>query len=131
AIMPSRERHERGAHYTPEDAIHEHVVLPSLVAPWRARIREARDLPDLRAIHEDLTRLRVLDPACGTGNFLLVALDALASLEREVLDTAERLHGAEARRALAAAGSIGATQLFGIDVDPAAVELAKVTLALG
>ena len=67
ATMTGAERHERGAHYTPEAAILEHVVRPSLVEPWRERIRAASTPEELLALHEALTRLRILDPACGSG----------------------------------------------------------------
>jgi len=130
ASMTARERHLRGAHYTPEAAIFEHVVRPSLVLPWRARIREASTLEELRVLGDALTKVRVLDPACGSGNFLYVAYRALKRLELEVLEKVHESFSAEAKRRVGAATSIQARQFFGLDTDPFAVELAKVTLML-
>jgi SAM-dependent methyltransferase len=130
ASMSERERHTRGAHYTPEAAIFEHVVRPSLVLPWRTRIREASTLKDLRVLRDSLTKLRVLDPACGSGNFLYVAYRELKRLELEVLDKVHENFSAEARRMVGSATSIQTRQFFGLDTDPFAVELAKVTLML-
>ena len=130
ASMTTTERHTRGAHYTPEAAIFEHVVRPSLVLPWRTRIREASTFKDLRMVRDGLTKVRVLDPACGSGNFLYVAYRELERLELEVLDKVHENFSAEARRMVGSATSIQTRQFFGIDTDPFAVELAKVTLML-
>lgn len=131
ASMTARERHRRGAHYTPEAAIFEHVVRPSLVLPWRTRIREASTLRDLRRVRDGLTKVRVLDPACGSGNFLYVAYRELKRLELEVLEKVHENFSAEARLMVGSATSIQTRQFFGLDTDPFAVELAKVTLMLG
>ena len=130
ASMTTRERHMRGAHYTPEAAIFEHVVRPSLVLPWRTRIREASTLKDLRMVRDGLTKVRILDPACGSGNFLYVAYRELKRLELEVLEKVHEKFSAEARLMVGSATSIQTRQFFGLDNDPFAVELAKVTLML-
>ena len=131
ASMTVRERHMRGAHYTPEAAIFEHVVRPSLVLPWRTRIHEASTLKELRVLRDALTKLRILDPACGSGNFLYVAYRELKRLELEVLEKVHENFSAEARRMVGSATSIQTRQFYGLDSDPFAVELAKVTLMLG
>ncbi|MBK9261429.1 MAG: class I SAM-dependent DNA methyltransferase [Polyangiaceae bacterium] len=129
ATMNATERHERGAHYTPEAAIYEHVVRPTLVAPWVTRIREASTRNELLAAHDALTNIRILDPACGSGNFLHVAYCALKRLEIELLTKLRARF--PAAKPQGSAKSIRTQQLFGIDTDPFAVELAKVTLMLG
>ena len=55
ATMTPIERHERGVHYTPNNAILDYVVRPTLVDPWRARIHEASTLDELRAVRYALT----------------------------------------------------------------------------
>ncbi|MRG98133.1 N-6 DNA methylase [Polyangium spumosum] len=131
ATMNEDERHERGAHYTPEAAIFEHVVRPSLIQPWRARIREAATLKELLPLRDALTKLRILDPACGSGNFLYVAYRELKRLELELLEKVHERFSAETRLKVGSTTSIQTRQFFGIDKDAFAVELAKVTLMLG
>ena len=88
-----------GAHYTPRAYV-ERLVLPTIIEPLRAdweavkaaavELADAGDKPgavaELRRFHEGLCRVTILDPACGTGNFLYVALEYLKRLEGEVLD---------------------------------------------
>ncbi|MEO5728879.1 MAG: DNA methyltransferase, partial [Byssovorax sp.] len=93
-------------------------------------IREASTLKELRMLRDGLTKVRVLDPACGSGNFLYVAYRELKRLELEVLEKVHENFSAEARRMVGSATSIQTRQLFGLDTDPFAVELAKVTLML-
>ncbi len=119
------ERHAFGAHFTSEFDIQK-VVGPTIVRPWRERIEAAgKDPARLAAALDDLRRFRVLDPACGSGNFLFVAYREMKRLERDLL---VRLQRAKAKIELASAVSI--QQFHGIDILPFAVELAKVTLML-
>lgn len=122
--MDPTERHIRGVHYTPSQAIYEYVVRPTLFEPWQDRIDKAETESDLLRLHENLTSLRILDPACGSGNFLMVAHRALIQLERDILEKAQRDF------ALVVSPSVSIRQLFGIDIDPFAVELAKASLCL-
>ncbi len=108
------ERHALGAHYTPRAYV-ERLVLPTVVEPLRAdwanaqaaalllaheadalegkkreaKLDEAR--AELRRFHHQLCTTRVLDPACGSGNFLYVTLEHLKRLEGEVLNQLEAL----------------------------------------
>ncbi len=82
--MDEKARHAFGAHFTHEFAIHK-VVGPTIVRPWRQRMDAAGKDPDkLRAVLDALRRFRVLDPACGSGNFLFVAYRECKRLEREL-----------------------------------------------
>ena len=49
----------------------------------------------VRAFHDKLCQTRILDPACGTGNFLYVSLELLKRLEGEVLEALANLGGQE------------------------------------
>jgi SAM-dependent methyltransferase len=123
--MEKEQRHAFGAHFTSEFDIQK-VVGPTIVRPWRERIETAgKDPARLVSALEDLRRFRVLDPACGSGNFLFVAYREMKRLERDLL---VRLQRAKAKIELASAVSI--QQFHGIDNQPFAVELAKVTLML-
>jgi type II restriction/modification system DNA methylase subunit YeeA len=68
----------------------------------------------------------VLDPACGSGNFLYVALQSLKDLEREAITW-----GSLTMRFVAQYPQVGPHQLHGIEVNPYAAELARVTIWIG
>ncbi len=139
-------RAELGAHYTSRADI-EALVEPVLMAPlqreWREAqdaAEEAREQAELRGAAEEtqqerirehvapfldrLTEVTVLDPACGSGNFLYVSLALLKSLEKE---------------AIAWAGQWGVSfkprvhprQLLGIEKNPYAHELASIVVWIG
>jgi hypothetical protein len=123
--MDKKERHAFGAHFTSEFDIRK-VVGPTIVKPWRERIEAAgKNVGDLRKALADLRAFRVLDPACGSGNFLFIAYREMKRLERDIL---LRLREVSKREPLESAISLH--QFFGIDIIPFAVELAKVTLML-
>jgi SAM-dependent methyltransferase len=123
--MDKEERHAFGAHFTSEFDIRK-VVGPTIVRPWRNRIDAAgKNIGQLRKALADLRQFRVLDPACGSGNFLFIAYREIKRLERDIL---LRLRQVSKREPLESAISLH--QFFGIDIIPFAVELAKVTLML-
>jgi type II restriction/modification system DNA methylase subunit YeeA len=70
--MDKDERHAYGAHFTSEAEISK-VISATLERPWRERLKTARTLKDFVAIKASLQDYRVLDPACGSGNFLYLA----------------------------------------------------------
>ncbi len=139
ALDPT-ERRRLGAHYTPRAYVERLVgvtVMEPLWADWEAALRGAEDAMDsgrrddaarrLKAFHAQLCATRVLDPACGTGNFLYVALEMMKRLEGEVL---ERL--AE----LGESGSIGLTtvdphQFLGLELNPRAAAIAELVVWIG
>jgi type II restriction/modification system DNA methylase subunit YeeA len=85
--------------------------------------REARAL--LRNFHERLAHVKVLDPACGSGNFLYVTLQKLKDLEKEVLVYAgDNQLGSFLPQ-------VGPWQFYGIEINPYAFELAQTTLWIG
>ncbi len=84
------------------------------------RATETRD-----AFLRKLAAFRVLDPACGSGNFLYVALHALRDIELRALLDAERLGVPQVRPA------VGLDAVLGIEIEPYAAELARVTLWIG
>lgn len=127
--MGKERRHAYGAHFTSEADIQK-VVLPTIIRPWRERIEAAKTLKELRGLLEELRAFRVLDPACGSGNFLYVAFRELKRLE---LGLMARIHAEFGKRAQAAVGSrslVSTKQFYGLDKEAFAVELAKVTLMI-
>lgn len=124
-IMDDAERHASGAHYTAHDDIMR-VVGPTIVEPWRKRILAATTLKELTELRAELFRYRVLDPACGSGNFLYVAFRELYRLDTELLSRMREFPSTHGK--LSWNGGIPAANFYGIDINPFAVELAKVTL---
>lgn len=130
ASMTEAHRHRSGAHYT-LDADIQRVVLPTIVRPFRERIDAANSLSELGALRAALVSFKVLDPACGSGNFLYVAYRELKRLELELLQKIRARSSDETGSLIGASTGVSTRQLYGIDTDPFAVELAKVTLMLG
>jgi hypothetical protein len=128
--MDQKERHAFGAHFTSEADIQK-VVLPTIVRPWRQRIADAKSARALLNLREELVHFRVLDSACGSGNFLYVAFRELKRLEMELLDKIFANFGKKTQNLAGGASLVSPLQFFGIDIKPFAVELAKVTLMLG
>ena len=142
-------RAQLGAHYTDRDKILL-LIEPVVIRPWLAlwaaekaetasvlESAEAADKPVTRTKRRNkarrryrafLNRLRaftVLDPACGSGNFLYLALQALKDLEHRVQLEAEEL-GFER-----AFPEIGPANVKGIEINPYAAELARVSVWIG
>ena len=126
--MEAEERHAMGAHYTSQVDIMR-IVGPTIVYPFTTAIERADTLRELTAIRERLTTLRVLDPACGSGNFLYIVYREMRRLEAAILAKQSEI----SKRSTTGQGGFAAVspkQFFGMDVLPFAVELAKVTLSL-
>lgn len=152
ALEPT-ERHALGAHYTPRAYV-ERLVLPTVVEPLRVewadaqaaalllaneanalegrprevKLREARD--ELRRFHHRLCTVKVLDPACGSGNFLYVTLEHLKRLEGEVLNQLEALGDTQASLMLEGE-TVTLQQLRGIELNEHAAALAELVLWIG
>lgn len=126
--LGKKERHALGAHFTYEADIQK-IVRPSIVQPWQQRIAAAKTAKDLRQALADLRGFRILDPACGSGNFLYVAFRALRVLEQNILfRLATEFKDQIADLSLAS--RVSPRQFFGLDLNPVGVEVAKVTLML-
>ncbi|MEO0851958.1 MAG: DNA methyltransferase [Cyanobacteria bacterium J06648_11] len=127
--MDKAEQHAHGAHFTNEADI-QRVVTPTIVRPWRERIQAATSLKQLLALREELSNFHVLDPACGSGNFLYVAYRELKHIEFELL---ARIHEdfKTGWEKVKSGSVVSLHQFHGMDIIPFAVELAKLTLTIG
>jgi len=122
-----------GAHYTHEADIRK-VVTPTIVRPWEERIENITSHAEAVQVQNDLLNYVVLDPACGSGNFLYVAYQELRRLEKRL-----REREAELRRAAGMKNpEQGALSIFfplsniqGIELNGFAVAVARVTLWMG
>ena len=141
ALNP-KERSKLGAHYTPRAYV-ERLVIPTIMEPLRADWRDAavsaeklmaegrRDeaIQTISDFHDQLCLTRVLDPACGTGNFLYVAMELIKQLEDEVIDALVSMGG---QASLALAGhTVDPHQFLGIEVNPRAAAIAELVLWIG
>lgn len=128
--MDAKEQHQHGRHFTSETDILR-IVSPTIARPWEKRIDAARSLSELVKLREELATFRVLDPACGSGNFLYVAYREVARLDiRLMLRLKEMVSAREFLKQARTVSAISPKQFFGIDNDMFGVELAKVTLML-
>ncbi len=141
-------RAQIGAHYTSRDDILT-IVEPVVMTPLRRRWQEVqagcektwsklksggtkgtkttrRKQLDRQLLDfiEELSHVRILDPACGSGNFLYVAIHLLLDLEKEVIAYA-------ATRGIGLLPHVRPTQLAGIEINPYAQELASVVIWIG
>ena len=99
--------------------------------PWREKIDRATTLKELVALRVELSRFKVLDPACGSGNFLYVAFRELARLDMRLMTRLQtNFSHKEFIRRVTVPCVVSPKQFFGIDNDTFGVELAKVTLML-
>ncbi|MEF2145109.1 MAG: DNA methyltransferase [Desulfovibrionaceae bacterium] len=142
ALNP-RERHKLGAHYTPRAYV-ERLVLPTVIDPLRQEWNEVRTATvalmrqekaddaakAVKAFHNKLCRLKVLDPACGSGNFLYVTLEHLKRLEGEVLDLEQQL-GMTWIRLESGGLKVDPHQFLGIEINPRAAAIAELVLWIG
>ncbi|ALW86883.1 DNA methyltransferase [Hymenobacter sedentarius] len=146
ALDPT-ERHSLGAHYTPRRYV-ERLVLPTVIEPlrreWAAaqaasatRLDEGKGKKAVTDAREELlkflrrlTAVKVLDPACGSGNFLYVTLEHLKRLEGEVLTSLAKL-GGSGRLELGDGTTVSPRQLLGLELNPRAAAIADVVLRIG
>ena len=87
-------RREAGEHYTSEANILK-VLRPMFLDGLRARLDVANTKPALEALHAELRTYRYVDPACGCGNFLIVAYREMRALELDLLVKLQAKRGAE------------------------------------
>jgi SAM-dependent methyltransferase len=140
ALNPE-ERKKLGAHYTPrayvERLVHATIIDP-LRQEWRDigtavetfRGEQAKAIKLVQGFHDRLCDLRILDPACGTGNFLYVALELLKRLEGEVLEVLANLGGQEALTGLSG-HTVDPHQFLGLELNPRAAAIAELVLWIG
>jgi type I restriction-modification system DNA methylase subunit len=125
--MGAEERRAHGAHYTsPVDIMK--VVGPTIVEPWREQIERTKTLKGLEQLLARIETFRVLDPACGSGNFLYIAYREMKRLEASIYERMGEFKSVDA--AQRPFGFVTARNFYGIDINPFAVELAKVTMML-
>lgn len=131
SVMKAKERRAAGAHYTTEKNILK-VIEPLFLDDLSAKFQQLKARRDtgranaLRAFQNKLGELRLFDPACGCGNFLIIAYRELRSLEIEVL----RELNPRGQRDIdvAALSKIDVNQFYGIEISEFPARIAEVAL---
>lgn len=141
--LGDRERAELGAHYTPRPYV-ETLVVPTVIEPLRAdwagvqasaldleakgRVKAAQKT--VRDFLRELCAIRVLDPACGTGNFLYVAMKLMKELEGEVVNLLTELGDDQAVLALDQ-HTVTPEQFLGLEKNARAVPIVEMVMWIG
>ena len=147
--LDKKERGKLGAHYTPRSYV-ERLVRPVVIEPlqeqWQLVKGEVELLLDngdkqptkakrnkAKKILEDflkyLQKIKILDPACGSGNFLYVTLDLIKSLESEVFSYLGEIQ--EGEQLVLDFAQINPSQFFGIEINPRAAAIADLVIWIG
>jgi len=141
--LNEKERARLGAHYTPRAYV-ERLVVVTIMEPLRQewarvqataeRLKEEKKVKEakaaIEAFHDRLCVTRVLDPACGTGNFLYVAMELMKRLEGEVLEALVDLGGQEALKGLEG-HNVDPRRFLGLEKNPRAAAIAELVIWLG
>lgn len=126
AVTAGADRSNLGMHYTSVENILK-VLNPLLLDDLEERFDSAEDsVPRLEALLGHLSEIKVFDPACGSGNFLIVAYKRLRTLEHRILQRLVDLQGGEAP--LFAESRIWLKNFYGIEIDDFAHDIAKLSL---
>lgn len=134
-VMKDTERRAIGAHYTSERDILK-VINPLFLDGLRAefdtiqRDRSNRRTTRLEDFRTKLTRLNFLDPACGCGNFLVIAYRELRSLELDVLRAQHSTQQAFTLDEVNRLSQVDVTQFYGLEIEEWPVRIAEVALWL-
>ena len=132
SVMNAKERRAKGAHYTTERNILK-VIEPLFLDDLRAEFVRACELKRgrdaaLRAFHDKLAGLKLFDPACGCGNFLIIAYRELRALEIEVLRALHSDSGGQQDLAASALSRVDVDQFFGIEIDEFPARIAETAM---
>lgn len=130
-VLGRDRRWELGAHYTHEADIMK-IVTPTIIRPWRERIDAVSSPTEARTLLDELCAFRVLDPACGCGNFLYVAYRELRGIEWQLKQRIGRLASEQGvPRPPEPWPYFPLRNMLGIDIEQSAVRIARVTMWMG
>ncbi|MDE0649561.1 MAG: class I SAM-dependent DNA methyltransferase, partial [Gammaproteobacteria bacterium] len=133
SVMDPVERRQQGAHYTTEKNILK-VIGPLFLDDLRAEFerlkarKDSRRRADLRRFQEKLGRMTFFDPACGCGNFLIIAYRELRELETEVLKELHRKDDRQLDVLAAELSLVNVDQFHGIEIGEFPVRIAETAM---
>ena len=132
-VLDINEQRDEGAHYTSEKNILK-TIKPLFLDYLYAKLQKLKDdrstqkISRLKAFHEEISKLNLLDPACGCGNFLIVAYRELRVLEIEVFK--EIYPSNQLQLDVNILSSVTVDQFYGIELNHFAVRIAKIAMWL-
>ena len=134
SVMEPADRRAQGAHYTTEKNILK-VIEPLFLDNLRAELRrlqrrrDGRSMADLRRFQQKLGSLRLFDPACGCGNFLIIAYRELRTLEIDVLrEMASRKDATQLELVVEVKSVVEVDQFYGIEIGEFPARIAATAL---
>ena len=140
AVMDTKKRSEMGMHYTSVQNIMKvlsPLFLDKLTEEYlkiiSSDVKDTTKVTNLKALCTRLSKIKVGDMACGSGNFLIIAFKELRKLEMTILKEIRRLEGAEGQINLllgAPNSGISLEQFYGIEYDDFASGIAELSLWL-
>jgi hypothetical protein len=131
SVRDAETRREMGEHFTSEQNIMK-VIGDLFLNDFTEKMNSAWDSPaQLRKFHNELAEYHWADPACGSGNFLVVALKQMRAIELRVMARLQELDGTSQLQLDATWGQrVGLHQFHGIEIDEWSASIARVALHL-
>ncbi|UBB13654.1 DNA methyltransferase [Pantoea eucrina] len=125
AVIDVEQRSRLGQHYTSYSNIIK-VIKPLFLEPLETELnKQLRSPKGLKALLVRLSEIKIFDPACGSGNFLIVSYKELRKLEMKVIDALKELEP----QGFSMSG-LHLSQFYGIEIDDFACEIARLSLWL-
>ena len=138
SVMDEKQRHDLGAHYTSETNILK-VINGLFLEELKDELKAATNQEKLTALWDKVSAITLLDPACGCGNFLVIAYRELRHLELEIIKRVHK-HGAakvDAGHTVLPIGTdaskisrLSIEQMYGIEIEAFPAEVARLSLWL-
>jgi hypothetical protein len=130
-VMTPVERRHLGAHYTTLENILK-TIRPLFLDELEEELAKANTVPALERFHDKIASLTFMDPACGCGNFLVVAYGELRRLEQECL---EKIRDKQGRGDWQTLGvhllfKVNVSQFYGIELEEFPARIARTALYL-
>lgn len=132
AVKSKDARRALGEHYTTEENILK-AIEPLFLDELRQRfLDQHHSVRGLRKLQQDMGQMRFLDPACGCGNFLIVAYREMRALELEILKRLQELDPASAQMVLDASEllAVRMTSFYGIELEEWPATIARSAMFL-
>ncbi len=129
AVVHTDQRAGLGMHYTSVENIMK-VLRPLFLDDLEDSLAAANDPRKLLKLHDRISKIKVFDPACGSGNFLVIGYKELRSLEHRILERLRDLEADPKGTGLFEVSRISLDSLYGIEIDDFAAEIARLSLWL-
>lgn len=130
SVMNTVERRELGAHYTSEKNILKTIhglFLDDLVEEFES-LKSKKSIKGLEDLLARIRKIKILDPACGCGNFLILSYRELRRLEISLLKEIRKLKGLGLELSIQTLNSLDVDCLFGIEIEEFPAQIAKTAI---